>query len=79
MAKAKNAYVCNECGADFRKWQGQCGECGAWNSLSEVRLSAPGSASSGGGYAGQTGGRVQKLDEISLDELPRFFVNHGRI
>ncbi|MCH1611517.1 MAG: hypothetical protein L7S53_09455, partial [Luminiphilus sp.] len=27
MAKAKTAFVCNDCGADFPKWQGQCGEC----------------------------------------------------
>ncbi|MEC8428935.1 MAG: DNA repair protein RadA, partial [Pseudomonadota bacterium] len=40
MAKSKSssAYVCNECGSDFTKWQGQCSDCGAWNSLSEVRL-----------------------------------------
>jgi DNA repair protein RadA/Sms len=36
--KARTAYVCNECGAEFTKWQGQCGECGAWNSLGEVVL-----------------------------------------
>src|SRR5690606_20103854 len=38
MAKARTAYVCSECGADFNKWQGQCGECGAWNTLSEIVL-----------------------------------------
>ncbi|HDS1018970.1 TPA: hypothetical protein ACOEBE_004447, partial [Stenotrophomonas maltophilia] len=32
MAKARTAYVCNECGAEFSKWQGQCTECNAWNS-----------------------------------------------
>ena len=38
MAKARTAYVCNECGAEFSKWQGQCTECNAWNSLSEIVL-----------------------------------------
>ncbi len=38
MAKIKSAYVCNDCGADFVRWQGQCSECGAWNTISEVRL-----------------------------------------
>ena len=23
MAKRKTAYVCNDCGADYSKWQGQ--------------------------------------------------------
>ncbi|KAA2285694.1 DNA repair protein RadA [Arenimonas fontis] len=34
MAKAKTAYVCSDCGASFTQWQGQCGDCGAWNTLS---------------------------------------------
>lgn len=40
MAKAKRAYVCNDCGADFPRWQGQCNACGAWNTITEVRLAA---------------------------------------
>jgi len=40
MAKAKSAYVCGDCGAHSVKWQGQCPDCGAWNSLAEVTLSA---------------------------------------
>jgi len=46
--KAKTAYVCSECGADHNKWQGQCGECGAWNTLSEFVIEP---ASKGGGVA----------------------------
>ena len=38
MAKTKSAFVCNDCGADYRKWQGQCSACNAWNTLSEVRI-----------------------------------------
>ena len=38
MAKAKSAYVCGECGAHSVKWQGQCPECEAWNSLAEMKL-----------------------------------------
>ncbi len=35
MAKPKTHYYCAECGADSRKWAGQCAECGAWNTLIE--------------------------------------------
>ncbi|MEM6266659.1 MAG: DNA repair protein RadA [Pseudomonadota bacterium] len=35
MAKLKKRYVCQECGAVSSRWQGQCGDCGAWNSLIE--------------------------------------------
>ena len=36
MAKAKAHYTCEACGAQQPKWQGQCPDCGAWNSLTET-------------------------------------------
>ncbi len=72
MAKAKTAYVCNECGDDFSKWQGQCSSCHAWNSLSEVRLaSVKSSPSTRSGYAGSNDAVVQTLAEINLEDIPR--------
>ncbi|MGB5345343.1 MAG: DNA repair protein RadA, partial [Woeseia sp.] len=41
MAKAKKAYVCDACGAHSVKWQGQCPDCDAWNTLTPT--SVPGS------------------------------------
>ena len=77
MAKAaKRAFVCNECGADYPRWQGQCSACHAWNTITEVRLAATPSARNDrfSGFAGDAKGisRVQKLSEISLEALPRF-------
>ena len=76
MAKApKTAYVCNDCGAEFSRWQGQCSACKAWNTISEVRLiSASNSAKNDrfSGYAGETRTKIQTLSEISLQETPRF-------
>jgi len=36
LAKAKPVYSCTECGAQAPKWQGQCPQCGAWNTLVET-------------------------------------------
>lgn len=77
MAKAaKRAFVCNECGADYPRWQGQCSACHAWNTITEVRLAATSSSRNErfSGFAGDAKGasRVQKLSEISLEALPRF-------
>jgi len=76
MAKApKTAYVCNDCGAEFSRWQGQCSACKAWNTISEVRLiSASNSAKNDrfSGYAGETRAKIQTLSEISLQETSRF-------
>lgn len=70
MAKAKTAYVCNDCGSDFHKWQGQCADCGAWNSLSEVRLGGSTSPARAVGYAGSAA-EIRPLDEIDLQDAPR--------
>jgi DNA repair protein RadA/Sms len=72
MAKSKVAYVCNECGDDFAKWQGQCTSCGSWNSLSEVRLASVKSMPSArAGYAGEQRAEVKTLADIDLDDVPR--------
>ncbi|HMQ13835.1 MAG TPA: hypothetical protein PKD21_10330, partial [Candidatus Competibacter phosphatis] len=34
--KGRTVYVCAECGAQASKWAGQCGDCGAWNTLQEA-------------------------------------------
>ena len=64
MAKAKTAYVCTDCGAEHNKWQGQCIECGVWNTLSEIVLAPAASAKSSVGaqrssYAGKAAGAAQ--------------------
>lgn len=85
--RQKTAYVCNECGADYSKWAGQCSACGTWNSLTEVRLGpehrdsrAANFSDAHSGYAGAAGaGRVQKLSEIDLGELPRIPTGAGEL
>lgn len=79
--KRKTAYVCNDCGADYTKWAGQCSACGVWNSLSEVRIGHSGRSnrfSADAGYAGTLGG-VQKLADIDLSELPRIPTRAGEL
>jgi DNA repair protein RadA/Sms len=72
MAKTKTAYVCNDCGADFVRWQGQCTECGTWNSISEVRLPSVTKQQRFDGYAGATAAKVIRLDQVDLQDVPRF-------
>lgn len=73
MAKTKHAFVCNDCGADYTKWQGQCSACGAWNTMQEVRLAKPRpGAGDFKGYAGGDATKITALSEINLEELPRF-------
>ena len=73
MMKQKTAFVCNDCGANYRKWQGQCAECRAWNTLSELRLgmSENKRLSRSGGFAGASDNEIRSLSAIDLDEIPR--------
>ncbi|QHF41293.1 DNA repair protein RadA [Pseudomonas fluorescens] len=73
MAKAKRMYGCTECGSTFPKWAGQCGECGAWNTLTETMVESGGAAAPSGrtGWAGQQA-QIKTLAEVSVEEIPRF-------
>ncbi len=70
MAKAKTAYVCAECGAEHSKWQGQCIECGAWNTLAEivVQPAAKSVAASRTGYAGAAApAKITRLASVAAE------------
>lgn len=42
MAKTKQQFVCQQCGASYSKWTGKCENCGEWNSLVEQMPQASG-------------------------------------
>ncbi|HSN52070.1 MAG TPA: DNA repair protein RadA [Woeseiaceae bacterium] len=65
MAKLKSAYVCADCGAHSVKWAGQCPDCGAWNTLAEMRIAGAPAAATGSVAA--TG-----LDALDLDPEERY-------
>jgi DNA repair protein RadA/Sms len=70
MAKSKTIYVCSDCGATTPKWQGQCPDCEAWNTLQESQPLAPQSVR-GGGYAGGAAGDVRPLSDVGNEPEPR--------
>lgn len=41
MAKLKTTYFCQNCGAQYAKWQGQCNSCKAWNTITEEVIQKP--------------------------------------
>lgn len=70
MSKIKAVYACSDCGAEFPKWAGQCGECGAWNSLTEIVREPVAKGPRGGGYAG-TAASVTLLSEVRTNTEER--------
>ena len=71
MAKQKSQYVCTECGAAAPKWAGQCGDCGAWNTLTEVAVTADKGDRRRGGYAGSAVSAIQTLDKVDARDADR--------
>lgn len=68
MTKLKILYVCNSCGGQVLKWQGQCPHCHEWNTLTEtvqeksVLRFTPDSAQK----------QVMSLSEVEAEDMPRF-------
>ena len=84
MAKAKVMYVCNQCGAEYARWQGQCRQCGEWNTIEEVKLSSNASpartvtrAASLAGFAGVADGKVENLSQVQIAQTVRMPTGYG--
>jgi DNA repair protein RadA/Sms len=69
LAKAKTIYVCNTCGGNTPRWQGQCPACQAWNTLEESLSESTSSNARFQGLA-QAVPR-QKLSAIKAEDMPR--------
>ncbi len=72
VAKTKKIYECQHCGNQESKWNGQCGDCQAWNSFTEVVITAKNSNNSNynsyRGYAGVDENTVRSFAEVDLQE-----------
>jgi DNA repair protein RadA/Sms len=68
MAKARVQFVCSECGGVSPKWQGQCPQCNAWNTLNEGIAE---SASANRFSALAPTSAVVSLGEVQTKEVPR--------
>jgi len=64
---AKSLFVCQSCGAEHRKWIGQCPDCGDWNSISEQVIEAATARSIAKGKVLVT----TSITEISGKDCPR--------
>ncbi len=70
MAKAKTQYTCNDCGGMSPKWVGQCPDCGAWNTLTEIAL-VKASSTRWQGYAGPQDVALIPLPDITATATER--------
>src|SRR5690242_19506021 len=77
MPRSISVFICDACGGETLKWQGQCPACGDWNTLQQraVRRQAPtrGGSTQGSPGGGATGAAPVPLGtpaELDLERLP---------
>ena len=66
--KSRKQFQCQQCGALFNKWAGQCTDCNEWNSIIETLLT---SGPERRGRMTSTPARVHALSQVVRDEKPR--------
>jgi DNA repair protein RadA/Sms len=73
MSKTKIIYACSACAAQFPKWQGQCTDCGAWNTLAEETYSTSPIVNSRQpvGYSGENASKILDLANIKVEAVNR--------
>ena len=80
-SKIRTIYVCAECGAQASKWSGQCGDCGAWNTLQEASAtpSTGKSVATFAGYAGQAAAEACTLADVDAESEIRQSCGNGEL
>ncbi len=66
--KQKTVYICSECGNETPNWAGKCPACGAWNTLSELRMDK----ASVRPAVRLRSAQPKKLEELDISEEIRF-------
>jgi|TARA_B100000959_G_scaffold47154_1_gene48166 DNA repair protein RadA/Sms len=76
MNKIKTSYTCQECGAQYSKWQGQCNKCQSWNSIQEeiINISKK-KISDSFSSINKTNSNPQKINNIEINDHYRIITN----
>ena len=70
--RQKTVYCCADCGYETANWAGKCPSCGAWNTLTEVRLDRDGSGKAGSRARSGFSAVPKRLEELDLTKEIRF-------
>ncbi|HEB54878.1 MAG TPA: DNA repair protein RadA [Gammaproteobacteria bacterium] len=73
MSRSRTVFTCRACGGQTPKWVGQCPDCSAWNTLTEVvAMTASKVNARFSGFAGTAGTSVVlRLQEVDANDVLR--------
>jgi DNA repair protein RadA/Sms len=79
MSKIKTTFFCQNCGAQYAKWQGQCNSCKEWNTIAEEIIQKEEKASWKGTVAVKKASKPLKISEIDSAEEFRMNSTDGEL
>ena len=73
MTKVKTTFFCQNCGAQYAKWQGQCTSCKSWNTIVEEVVQKPNKSEwkSSTSFSNERVSKPLKISEIDTSKTPR--------
>jgi DNA repair protein RadA/Sms len=74
MARPQSRFICQRCAESFLRWEGQCRNCGEWNSLVETIVREPSRPRPAATGPAGPAARPAGLGEIADADLPRLRV-----
>jgi DNA repair protein RadA/Sms len=77
--RSASRYVCQTCGESFLRWEGQCRNCGAWNTLVETLVREPARTQRARRVTAAGGEPATPLGQIADTDLPRIRVGIGEL
>jgi DNA repair protein RadA/Sms len=79
-AKTKTVFVCNQCGQEYGKWQGRCLSCGAWDSVTEMRIPKSDRRSRSAGTTAEAGiVELSTCDPLKVARIPSSYGDIDRV
>lgn len=70
-SKQKTIYCCSECGNETANWAGKCPSCGAWNTLTELKIDSRAGRSNTYAKTRSTA-KPKKISELDMSAEIRF-------
>jgi len=79
MAKTKTTFFCQNCGAQYAKWLGQCKSCNEWNTIVEEIIQKEEIRNWKQTATSKKGNKALKINEILLEEEDRISTKNNEL
>lgn len=79
MSKTKTTFFCQNCGAQYPKWLGQCTSCHQWNTIVEEVIQKEEKRNWKQNTSSKKANKALKINEISLKKEDRIAVNNKEL